>query len=203
MRRHPVIAISGVPGAGKSRASAVLARRLGAVHLPFDDFETLTQLDPATVQHWLASGAPVAAIYDPALDRVLDDLSQQGPVVFETPMGRMPPAHDALITCALWLEVARDIALCRKLGAALAADHWSGAEEMAGWIGGFLHGYQTLVRPCLDLQAAEVRARADHMIDGMLPPVAVDSEVARIVQTTVGQMTVGQMTVGQGFTAER
>jgi hypothetical protein len=193
MRRHPVIAISGVPGAGKSRASAVLARRLGAVHLPFDDFETLTQLDPATVQQWLASGAPVAAMYHPDLDRVLNDLSQQGPVVFETPMGRMPPAHDALITCAIWLEVARDIALCRKLGAALAADHWSGADEMAGWIGGFLHGYQALVRPCLDLQAAEVRARADHVIDGMLPPVAVDSEVARIVQATASQ----------GFMAER
>lgn len=192
MRRYPVIAISGVPGAGKSRACAVLARRLGAVHLPFDDFETLTQLDPATVQQWLAGGAPVAAMYDPALDMVLSDLSQQGPVVFETPMGRMPPAHDALITCAIWLEVARDIALCRKLGAALTADHWSGVDEMAGWIGGFLQGYQALVRPCLDLQAAKVRARADHVIDGMLPPVAVDSEMARIVQTA-----------SQGFTAER
>ncbi len=198
MRRHPVIAISGVPGAGKSRASAVLARRLGAVHLPFDDFETLTQLDPATVQQWLAQGAPVAAMYHPDLDRVLDDLSRQGPVVFETPMGRMPPTHDALITLALWLEVDRDVALCRKLDAALHADHWSGAEEMAGWIGGFLQGYQALVRPCLDLQAANVRARADHVIDGMLPPVAVDSDVARIVQTALAHQAATQ-----GFTAER
>ncbi len=182
MTRHPVIAISGVPGAAKSRASGVLAQRMGAVHLPFDDFETLTQLDPATVQDWLAQGAPVAAMYDPALDAVLDDLSRQGPVVFETPMGRMPPAHDALITLSLWLEVERDIALCRKMDAALAADHWSGADEMAGWIGGFLHAYQALVRPCLDLQAAQVRARADHVIDGMLPPAAVDGEVARIAQ---------------------
>ncbi len=198
MTRHPVIAISGVPGAGKSRASAVLARCLGAVHLPFDDFETLTQLDPDTVQDWLAQGAPVAAMYDPALDAVLDDLSRQGPVVFETPMGRMPPAHDALITLSLWLDVDRDVALCRKLDAALTADHWSGADEMAGWIGGFLQGYQALVRPCLDLQAAKVRARADHVIDGMLPPVAVDSEVARIVQAAVGSTAIGQ-----GFTAER
>lgn len=193
MTRHPVIAISGVPGAGKSRAAGVLARRLGAVHLPFDDFETLTQLDPATVQDWLAQGAPVAAMYDPALDAVLADLSRQGPVVFETPMGRMPPAHDALITLSLWLDVDRDVALCRKLDAALTADHWSGADEMAGWIGGFLQGYQALVRPCLDLQAAEVRARADHVIDGMQSPPAVDSDVARIVQVAVSQ----------GFTAER
>ena len=198
MRRHPVIAISGVPGAGKSRASAVLARRMGAVHLPFDDFETLTQLDPATVQHWLAQGAPVAAMYHPDLDRVLDDLSRQGPVVFETPMGRMPPAHDTLITVSLWLEVDRDVALCRKLDAALHADHWSGAEEMAGWIGGFLQGYLALVRPGLDLQAANVRARADHVIDGMLPPVAVDSDVARIVQTALAHQAATQ-----GFTAER
>ncbi|OYU19382.1 MAG: hypothetical protein CFE34_05620 [Rhodobacteraceae bacterium PARR1] len=198
MTRHPVIAISGVPGAGKSRASAVLARRLGAVHLPFDDFETLTQLDPATVQQWLASGAPVAAMFDPALDAVLGDLSRQGTVVFETPMGRMPPAHDALITLSLWLDVDRDVALCRKLDAALNADHWSGADEMAGWIGGFLQGYQALVRPCLDLQAANVRARADHVINGMLPPAAVDSEVARIVQTAISLTATGQ-----GFTAER
>lgn len=185
--RHPVLAISGVPGAGKSRACGVLARHLGAVHLAFDDFEVLTQRDPVEVHGWLAAGAPVAAMYDPALDSVLDDLSRQGPVVFETPMGRMAPAHDPLITCAIWLEVDRDVALCRKLDAVLAADHWASAAEMAAWIGGFLNGYQTLVRPCLDLQAARVRARADHVIDGMQPPATVDANLAQIAQAMVAR----------------
>ena len=192
--RHPVIAISGIPGAGKSRASAVLARRLGAVHLPFDDFETLTQLDPGTVQGWLAAGAPVEEMYYPALDRVLDDLSRQGPVVFETPMGRMSPAHDRLITLSIWLEVDRDVGLCRKLQSTLGADMWASAREMAGWMAAFLDGYQALVRPCLDLQAAGVRARADHVVNGMLPPSAVDGEVARIVQAVLAS---------QGQSAER
>ena len=188
--RHPVIALSGIPGAGKSRASAVLARRLGAVHLPFDDFETLTQQDPATVQDWLAAGAPMAAMYDPALDHVLDDLSRQGPVVFETPMGRMAPAHDALITLSIWLDVDRDVGLCRKLQSTLGADMWASAPEMAGWMAGFLDSYQALVRPCLDLQAAGVRARADHVVNGMQSPAAVDGEVARIVTAVLS--TQGQ-----------
>lgn len=180
--RHPVIAISGVPGAGKSRASAVLAQHLGAVHLQFDDFELLTRLDPATVLEWLAEGAPVAAMYDPALDAVLADLSRQGPVVFETPMGRMAPAHAPLITSAIWLEVDRDVALCRKLGVALAEEDWPSAAEMADWMGAFLTAYQALVRPCLDLQAAGVRAWADHVIDGMQLPAAVDARLAQIAQ---------------------
>ena len=182
---HPVIAISGIPGAGKSRASAALASRLGAVHLPFDEFETLTQLDPATVREWLAAGAPMAAMYDPALDHVLADLSRRGPVVFETPMGRMAPAHDALITLSIWLDVDRDVGLCRKLQSTLGADMWTSTAEMAGWMGGFLDSYQALVRPCLDLQAAGVRARADQVVNGMQSPAAVDSDVARIVQTVI------------------
>jgi hypothetical protein len=180
--RHPVIAISGVPGAGKSRASCVLAQHLGAVHLEFDNFEVLTQLDPATVLEWLAEGAPVEAMYDPALDAVLEDLSRQGPVVFETPMARMAPAHAPFITSAIWLEVDRDVALCRKLGVALAVEHWPSAEEMADWMGAFLNAYQALVRPCLDLQAKGARASADHVIDGMKPPAAVDRCLAQIAQ---------------------
>lgn len=178
--RHPVIAISGVPGAGKSRVSGVLARHLGAVHLPFDAFEVLTQRGPAAVLDWLAAGAPMEEMYDPALDAVLDDLSRQGPVVFETPVGRMAPAHDPVITCAIWLDVDRDVALCRKLNAALAADQWSSAAEMAGWVDGFLKAYQSFVRPCLDLQAAGARARADHVIDGMQPFEVVDFNLAQI-----------------------
>jgi hypothetical protein len=180
--RHSVIAISGVPGAGKSRASGVLAQHLGAVHLEFDDFEVLTQLDPVMVLEWLAEGAPVAAMYDPALDAILEDLSRQGPVVFETPMGRMVPAHAPLITSAIWLEVDRDVALCRKLGVALAEEHWPSADEMADWIGAFLNSYHVLVRPCLELQAAGVRAQADHVVDGMQPPAVVDAHLAQIAQ---------------------
>lgn len=185
--RHPVIAISGVPGAGKSRASGVLAQHLGAAYLPFDDFEVLTELAPATVLEWLAAGAPVAAMYDPALDALLDDLSRQGPVVFETPMGRMAPAHAPLITCAIWLEVDRDVALCRKLDVALAEENWSSAAEMAEWMGGYLNAYQSLVRPCLDLQAAGARALADHLIDGMQPPAAIDARLAQIAQGLVAR----------------
>ena len=180
--RHPVIAISGVPGAGKSRASGVLAQDLGAVHLEFDDFEVLTQLDPDTVLEWLADGAPMVAMYDPALDAVLEDLSRQGPVVFETPIGRMSPAHAPLITSVVWLEVDRDVALCRKLGVALAVERWSSEAEMADWMGAFLTAYQTLVRPCLDLQAAGVRAWADHVINGMQPPAMVDARLSQIAQ---------------------
>lgn len=186
MTRHPVIALCGIPGAGKSRATAALARRIGATALAFDDFETLTQSDPAEVQAWLAAGAPFARMYDPALESVLDDLSRQGPVVFETPLGRIPPAQDRLITRAIWLEVDRDIALARKLQATLGMDAWTDAEELTGWLGGFLASYQALVRPCLDHQAGQVRARADAVIDGMAPPDRVDAAIAAVLGDVPG-----------------
>jgi len=186
MTRHPVIAISGVPGAGKSRATAALAGKLGAVPLAFDDFETLTQSGPDEVQRWLADGAPFARMYDPALDAVLDDLSRQGPVVFETPLGRVPPAQDVLITRSIWLDVDRDIALARKLQASLRMDVWTDAAELSAWMAGFLGSYEALVRPCLDLQAGQVRQRADVVIDGMDAPEAVDAAIAAAVGDVAG-----------------
>lgn len=176
--RPTVIAISGIPGAGKTRACQALATRIGAVYLPFDAFERLTDRDPAEVLDWLHRGAPWGEMYDPALDGELAARAAEGPVVLETPLGRLPPAHSALITCAIWIEVDRDIALARKLAAALAPRDWDTPAEMSAWVAGFLSHYEQLVRPCLDMQAARVKTLADHVIDGMASP---DVVVERIV----------------------
>lgn len=180
-RPHSVIAISGIPGAGKTRAAVGLAQRLGATYLPFDDFETLTEHDADHALDWLARGAPWTEMYDPALDGVLVALAHQGPVVFETPLGRHPPAHSAVITCAIWIDVDPDIALARKLTTALAPREWGASAEMSDWLTLFLDNYVRLVRPCLAKQAERVRPLSDHIIDGTLSRTAVDAMIDRIV----------------------
>lgn len=180
-RPHPVIAISGIPGAGKTRAAVGLAQRLGATYLPFDDFETLTEHDADHALDWLARGAPWTEMYDPALDGALVALARQGPVVFETPLGRQPPAHSAVITCAIWIDVDLDIALARKLTTALAPRDWGSSGEMSDWLTLFLDNYVRMVRPCLAKQAERVRPLSDHIIDGTLSPTAVDAMIECIV----------------------
>lgn len=182
MTKYPVFALSGVPGAGKSRAALALAARLGARYIPFDDFETVTAREPDAVADWLARGAPWAEMYDPALNNVLASEAAAGPVVFETPMGRLPPAHAEHITCAIWIDTPRDVALARKLSAALAPRDWADADELAGWITGFLASYETLVRPCLEMQQARVMVLSDHTVDGLQPPGVVDEKVAEIAR---------------------
>lgn len=179
--RHQVIAISGIPGAGKTRAALVLAERMGAAYLPFDDFEALTERDADHTVGWLNRGAPWQEMYDPALDDILMSLAEQGPVVFETPLGRQPPTHSAVITCAIWIDLDRDIALARKLKMALDPRDWSSPDDMSIWLCQFLENYQHLVRPCLELQAARVRLLSDHIIDGTMSCSAVDAAVAQIV----------------------
>lgn len=182
-RPHPVIAISGIPGAGKTRAALCLAERLGATYLPFDDFETLTERDADHAVDWLSRGAPWQEMYNPTLDGILLALADQGPVVFETPLGRQPLAHSAMITCAIWIDVDRDVALARKLTMALAPRDWASSAEMSDWLRQFLDHYQHLVRPCLEMQAERVRPLSDHIIDGTLSCAAIDAAIERIVSS--------------------
>ncbi len=179
--RNPVISISGIPGSGKTRASRSLAARLEATYLSFDDFETLTERDAAHTMEWLKRGAPAHEMYDPTLDDILVALAELGPVVFETPLGRQLPAHSAVITCAIWLEVDRDIALARKLTHTLSPCDWSSAAEMSDWLGQFLSHYRQLVRPCLEMQAERVRPLSDYIVDGTMSCNAVDATIDQIV----------------------
>ena len=182
MTLHPVIAISGIPGAGKSRAGEALASRMGANFIPFDAFESLAEREVDAALDWLQRGAPPEDLFDPRLDSVLRQAAEAGPVVLETPLGRLPPAHDALITCAIWLEVDRDIALTRKIATLLDPSEWHSADELSGWLLQFLENYRHLVLPCLHMQAARVRPKSEHVVDGTALPDRVDAEIARIVQ---------------------
>lgn len=188
---HPVIAISGIPGAGKTRASTCLAQALGAAHLSFDAYETMTAQDPDAVRGWLGRGAPVAEMFDPALDGVLAGLAAKGPVVFDTPLGRFPAGQGRIITCAVWIEVPRDVALARKLATQMAGGGFDSADALAGWTLGFLEAYAGLVLPCLDLQAARIKPLCDHVVDGMQPPEALDLQILALARQAILQGGAG------------
>lgn len=178
---HPVIAISGIPGAGKTTLGSALARRMGARHLCFDAYETLTRAPPEQVEDWLARGAPPDEMYDPRLDTDLALLAGQGPVVFDTPLGRHPAAHERLITCAIWIDIPRDVGLARKLALQVGIGGWRSADDLAGWIGGYLAAYERVILPCLKVQSAVVMPLSDHVIDGMTSPEQVEAQAWRIV----------------------
>ncbi|MEY4983338.1 MAG: hypothetical protein RIR62_1604 [Pseudomonadota bacterium] len=178
---HPVIAISGIPGAGKTTLAGALAQRLGARHLCFDAYETLTLAPPEAVAGWLSRGAPLEEMYDPRLDAELARMAGQGPVVFDTPLGRLPAAHARLVTCAIWIDVPRDVGLARKLALQTGMGGWDSAGELADWLCGYLAAYERVILPSLKVQAARVMPLSDHVIDGMTPPDAVEAQVWRIV----------------------
>lgn len=162
----PVIAISGPPGSGKTALAGALAERLGIACVEYDRFETFTRTSPAEMVKWLARGAPYDEIAAPGLATALRQAAAQGPVVFDTPLGRAHPETGPLIGFAVWIDCPLDLALKRKLAQLVAAVPGERSGEFLRWLEGYLEAYETLVRPACIVQAARLAATADMTVDG-------------------------------------
>lgn len=160
---HPVIALSGPPGAGKTTLGRWLAGALGAARVNYDDYEKMTRRPPADVADWLARDAPIDEIPAPGLADAVNSARNLGPVVYETPLGKAwTPTRD-MITLSIWIETPLDLALSRKLQ--IMATAW---EEKGGpvapctqWFKGHLSAYEGIIRPSLLVQMERVRVLAD------------------------------------------
>lgn len=181
MSGGPVVAVSGVPGSGKTTLARALCARLDATHVAYDRFETMTRRPPAETEAWIARGAPYAEADCPGLPEALEAARPGGRVIFDTPLGRAHPQTGPYIDFAVWIDCPADLALARKIGQ-LSADVPSGrAADFLGWLGSYLVAYERIVRPACLLQLERVAPTADLRIDATLDPATlVEAVVSRL-----------------------
>jgi uridine kinase len=167
---HPVLAISGPPGSGKSTLIAALVARHKVHVVHFDAHEQMTDRSLAQMEDWIARGMPLAEMLPPSLIKHLRAAAEDAPVLFETPLGRAIPDLTALIRWSVWLDLPADIALSRKIAATVQEADWASQDELSQWLHGYLAAYPRIVAPCLTMQAQRVRPLADQVLDARLSP---------------------------------
>lgn len=163
--KHPILAISGPPGSGKSTLIGALVARFRVHVVHFDAHEQMTDRSLAEMKDWIARGMPLVEMLPPGLTAHLRAAAADAPVLFETPLGRAVADHSALIDWSVWLDLPADIALARKIAATVSQADWTSQDELSAWLQGYLAAYPQIVAPSLAMQAARVRPLADEMLD--------------------------------------
>jgi adenylate kinase family enzyme len=185
-----VIAISGLPGAGKTTVSRALERRLSAARLfHYDDYETITARPRTEIEAWMARGADPNEIdlegLVAALERETSASAARSIIILDTPLGRTHARTARFIDHSVWIAMPPEIALARQLGsqarAALKSREPAAPAQFAGWVAGFLENYEAFIHQTYELQMARVRPQADFEVDGRARVEAiVETIVARI-----------------------
>lgn len=192
---HPIIAVCGPPGSGKSTFAKALATALDAVVIDMDHYQTFTDDSLDEVIANLSDTTDSDDFYSrfeiPQLSEDLQQLQQgmavsiasqsdtppktvqaTGDIVFETHFGRAHPSSGQLIDFLIWLDCPLDIAMARKLGGFLtdfisgdALDH----RDQMVWLNQYIQQYQSGVRNMLDIQQRAIPNHADLRLEAHKP----------------------------------
>jgi hypothetical protein len=186
-----VLALSGVPGAGKTTLTHLLLKMFSEARVVYyDRFQTITNMTHSQVRDWFARGA------DPnefALTELVGELQRQTQrqpadsrrplVIFETPLGRLHRATGAFIDFLIWVDTPLDIALARAtlafLGVAQRDKAPNAAVEFVKWQTQYMLNYP-IIRPMYVAQRETISASADLVLDGNLP---AEESIERIKTT--------------------
>lgn len=196
-----VIAITGIPGSGRSTQANGLARVWCCDEpLAADEFDTTPDQPLAEMQSWLASGGDAG---DLDVSRTIRELEQRisfpsgrsaGSDPSETVIlmtsfcGRSHPRLSSEIDIQCWIDTARDVAMARQLR------KWSlellnpaicmTASERISWIAEYCDGYLHTVQDLLQWQERHVRPRSDIIVDGSGTPAQVLQQL--LIQVSAG-----------------
>ena len=184
-----VLALSGIPGAGKTTLTQAFRQRFGQMQVVYyDRFQTITQMPHAQVKDWFARGA------DPnefdlgdlvteltRLTQPVESAERRPLLLFETPFGRLHRTTGAFIDFLVWVDTPLDMALARAtlafLNIAQRDRAPAAAAEFIRWQTQYMKNYP-IIRPMYVAQRDKISASAELVLDGIKTP---DESVARIV----------------------
>ena len=176
-----VLALSGIPGAGKTTLTKAFQRRFGETPVVYyDNFQTITHMTHAQVSDWFGRGANPNEF---ELADLVSELSRQTQpidgaqrrplLLFETPFGRMHQATGGFIDFLVWVDTPLDMALARAVLAFLHIAQRdrsrNAAEEFIKWQTQYMQNYP-VIRPMYVAQRETISASADLVLDGHKSP---------------------------------
>jgi uridine kinase len=199
--RAYVVAVTGTPGGGKSTLARAVAAGLGdAVTLHFDRYEGLPDnTGPRNVREWLRGDSHPDAWQRPRFVMDLERLrrgeaitdprggARRGPaacVVVDGPFGRVWSPTRALIDLVVCVDLPLEIALARRVLRTVEATQ--DAEQLRADLRQGMTSYLNGGRESYARVLAWVRAEAEVVLDGTLPPEALAREALSAIRTHRG-----------------
>lgn len=185
--RHPVIAICGRPGAGKTTLARALAKAFAAELICHDDFETFTRRGPDVISDWIDRGAPYAEIEAPGLREAVEMASATRPVLFDTPLGAAWPKTARFITLGCWLEVDADVALARKLSQMMDGVPTGQERAFLDWSRSFLDQQATIVNAACRIQKTRVAPTCQIHLNGHLSAQELSTKAEGLIRSHLSE----------------
>lgn len=181
-----VIAVAAPIGGGKSSLVKAIANKLNdATTIHFDNYEKASGEPVDYLIQWMKNGANFDDFNVPGLSKDIEKLKRgesiidpltnmeipsKKYIIFEMPLGRELKATAEYIDLLIWIEIALDIALARKVkeftGDFLENHKQERHKECLIWLDEYLDNYLKIVRDVLQIQKKKVSANADIIIDG-------------------------------------
>lgn len=195
-----VVGIAGAAGAGKSTLVGELLARLprsSSIHV--DHYQRITRQPVDAIVDWMERGADFDEFQIPVLgehlqrlkagEAVLDPLTLArieplDVVLFETHFGRAHRATGSQIDLMVWIETPLDVALARNVAAMLGPMRLGAVAptpERLDALDGYLRNYLRGVRRLAAFQRERLRADADIILDGLLPPPELADAARRAI----------------------
>lgn len=170
---HLLIAVSGFPGSGKTSLVSGIAKEKGWAHIHYDEFDGMTSRAPEEVTAWISAGMPLEDLLIADFRSKVLSALEIGPVIVETPLGRLHEAEGLVVDLSIWLDCDYDVALARAFLKEVTSSDWANFAQLQDWAKSYLVAYQNFVAQSLRKQASVVKPLADVVLDASFQPTEI------------------------------